>query len=289
MIHQVISKKGYASVKSSCRVLRFALITFLILVSAVLSRAGSEIESGEPAVSVTPDIGEPVGWSPVGIDFFAQLPSDDYAIYGARIGLIGMHRRMTGVSLCLLSNLDDVASWCLRVGLVNYAGKSSCSFDVSLLGNLVMPLDHVPGQTPDETVMTDIGSGGSSSGVQLSGLGNCDFCNYNGMQLGGLLNISGNFNGVQIAGLFNNAKSMNGVQIAGLSNISDDTAGVQVAGVLNSAKDCIGFQIGLMNSCEKLCGVQVGLINLAENGVGLQLGLMNSLGDDTIPLIGIRF
>ena len=117
-------------------------------------------------------------------------------------------------------------------------------------------------------------------GFQIAGLAGLGV-DMTGLQCAGLLNWSHHgMTGIQITAGMNivededegNAR-MSGIQIAGLLNMTGKTSGIQVA-ILNCAKKMSGVQVGLFNVTDDLKGVQIGLLNFVENDFfpGLMFG-----------------
>ncbi|SMG07662.1 hypothetical protein SAMN05661096_00061 [Marivirga sericea] len=160
---------------------------------------------------------------------------------------------------------------------------------------------------------------GSVSGIELGLISNYNYEKFQGIQLAGLVNISGinnrinpkekleeTFKGFQFAAIsnktfgngagvqistFNTAVSgFNGLQIAFLTNKARNIAGSQIAGLINSSTlGMVGFQIApLLNYSDgQTNGLQLGLFNYARTaGFGHEL---SSLFSDTWQIGLINF
>lgn len=129
---------------------------------------------------------------------------------------------------------------------------------------------------------------GSAAGIQLAGLFNQTADTLSGVQAAGLVNSAGQIDGfaVQTAGLVNfsgKESAFEGVQIGGVLNVANEINGVQVSGIVNKARRVRGHQIGLFNSAKKMRGLQIGLFNQSKDLRGLQIGLINRSGGRVLP------
>ncbi|MCX6266393.1 MAG: hypothetical protein NTW16_03420, partial [Bacteroidetes bacterium] len=120
-------------------------------------------------------------------------------------------------------------------------------------------------------------------GLQIGGLANIAGGRGKGCQIGGLFNFDfGQFEGVQVGGLFNYVPdTISGLQVGGLANIiTGRIKGIQISGLANIVtNNCDGWQMsGLLNlTLKDIRKVQIsGLVNYGNNLDGLQLaGLIN--------------
>ncbi|MFA4944053.1 MAG: hypothetical protein WC789_05060 [Lentisphaeria bacterium] len=157
------------------------------------------------------------GWTPLQLALAppAQLPGEDWDVYGLRLDLIaGRCQELGGLDLGLGGNL---ASGSVRA--VEVAG-----------------------------VWNDVGE--DFYGLQFSGIGNRVAGNVWGLQAAGVVNLAGpgdRLNGLQL-GAVNLAGDANGLQV-GLVNDANDMCGVQI-GVYNGCQKLAGLQIGLINWIE---------------------------------------
>lgn len=112
-------------------------------------------------------------------------------------------------------------------------------------------------------------------GIQIGGI-----CNFNkdmkGIQVGGILNRNNKVDGIQVGGIMNASDDVKGLQVGGICNISDNMSGIQVGGISNISKDVRGLQVGgIYNKSENIEGLQVSFVNKAKNVKGVQTGFIN--------------
>ena len=135
------------------------------------------------------------------------------------------------------------------------------------------------------------GSHHDVAGVDVGSIFNSVSNCLDGVQMAGLVNVSGETRGMQFAGLFNGARRIAGMQCAGVIDFAGESYGIQAAGLVNIALRMQGCQIagssnyaalgdgcqlaGWANLADKLEGVQLGAINIGEDVNGLQIGVLN--------------
>ncbi len=117
------------------------------------------------------------------------------------------------------------------------------------------------------------------NGVQIGGLFNLTH-DAVGLQFGGLGNASKTAKGVQFGGLGNITENATGLQFGGLANIGEKALGIQLSGITNITGDAGGFQFGgIANFTEKYRGAQVGgIINMTNESRGFRFAGITNLG-----------
>lgn len=125
-------------------------------------------------------------------------------------------------------------------------------------------------------------SGGATSGLQIAGLSNITAGRQSGMALSGIVNLTqGEVYGLQLSGISNVAgRGVHGLQLSGLMNASGGTTrGLQLSGLSNMSRRLHGLQIAALTNIgfEGAGGTQIaGATNIINEGNGImQLALVN--------------
>lgn len=196
---------------------------FAVLLFVAPSMA-DEVRFGAPAAEssqfssirrnvATPVPGPSAGITPLALSIVppAQMPGEDWDVYGLRVNLfVGRHRDVAFVDVGLLgNNVDGNLLGIECAGLFNRVGSSNGAIQAAGLYNYVER----------------------------------DFC---GVQCSFLANrVDGDMTGVELAAV-NLAQDMTGVQV-GIFNRAERASGIQI-GLVNYAFQMQGVQIGLVNT-----------------------------------------
>lgn len=125
-------------------------------------------------------------------------------------------------------------------------------------------------------------SGGATNGFQIAGLSNITAGRQNGLALSGIVNLTqGEVYGLQLSGISNVAgRGVHGLQLSGLMNASGGTTrGLQLSTLSNMSRRLHGLQIAALTNIgfEGAGGTQIaGATNIINEGDGiLQLAPVN--------------
>lgn len=125
-------------------------------------------------------------------------------------------------------------------------------------------------------------SGGATNGFQIAGLSNITAGRQNGLALSGIVNLTqGEVYGLQLSGISNVAgRGVHGLQLSGLMNASGGTTrGLQFSALSNMSRRLHGLQIAALTNIgfEGAGGTQIaGATNIINEGDGiLQLAPVN--------------
>lgn len=125
-------------------------------------------------------------------------------------------------------------------------------------------------------------SGGTTNGFQIAGLSNITAGRQNGLALSGIVNLTqGEVYGLQLSGISNVAgRGVHGLQLSGLMNASGGTTrGLQFSALSNMSRRLHGLQIAALTNIgfEGAGGTQIaGATNIINEGDGiLQLAPVN--------------
>ena len=178
-----------------------------------------------------------------------------------RIGVVPEQDKMNGVSLALVSNIDNEMHGFEFAFILNAADKSSSGFQWGWLwGNYV--------------------NDGDFSGVQWGLVQNRVGGDMTGWQSAAGMNlVKGDMCGLQSAWIYNSVEEgdMTGVQFAWVNDVDNNATGVQF-GLINMVDAKMnGVQFGFANLAETANGIQCGFYNQANDLCGIQLGLVNRL------------
>ena len=193
----------------------------------------------------------------------------------------------------LLNTIDSLrfVNWLVpkitRVNSANLKVTTPRSFQVSLIPYLGSNWKVSGSITNRVSVNLLAGYSGGLKGVEIGGL-NIDRNDIRGIQFGVLGNIVGGtgkgwqlgilfnynisqFDGVQVGGLMNYSQYVDGVQIATLLNIAEkENSGIQIAGFINYATIVNGVQLGIINISNRVeRGTPIGLFSYVKEGYHL--------------------
>jgi hypothetical protein len=102
------------------------------------------------------------------------------------------------------------------------------------------------------------------NGISISLFGTFCDCQTNGISIGSIGQYNELLNGISFS-LINYAERHNGIQIGGVLNISSTSNGLQF-GIYNNSFKTNGIQLGIINKSHNLDGLQIGLWNTNQNG-----------------------
>jgi len=245
-----------------------------------------------------------------------ELFGSRMVIHDLALGLVVDAYRIKGISLGLLSFVEEDSDGVMIGGIFNIAGGEVNGFQAAGIFNYVGGrVDGFQGASifnvtegpvtgfQGAGILNITGSsvkGGQAAGIfnivdgsmdifQAAGFFNIVAGSADGFQGAGIFNIvNSTMKAFQAAGIFNIAGGGRGLQTAGIFNIiSGPFNGVQLAGIFNSSHGLKGFQAATVNVAGNLRGVQLGVVNIGKEINGTQIGVVNINEDITGFPIGI--
>lgn len=181
-----------------------------------------------------------------------------------------MKKKLMALGLFLMLSVGAFAGEKIQLGLVN-------------------PVQLVPeGSAVDGLRLGLIYTKNSSvKGVDVNWLISDTTGKMEGVQVFGLLNITGSGKGGQIFNVINYSKGdFEGVELASI-NITKGFKGGRLA-TINYSENLDGVELGWVNISKNVKGFQVGFINYTENmESGLQIGLVNIFTNGKLPVLPI--